>query len=155
MDEETRRIIKKCAIINTIPSQVRCLTHQMTGQNFITDQIANMCRKATEEKLLDGQDLLNPEKRSSSASRILKHLEMKKDASYIALLEDPGSQIFRVSKKKGKSTNKDVISIMKTLDSLDDKVSQVEVDENVETADLIREAMTLHDGKKCCRLLHG
>jgi hypothetical protein len=43
-----------------------------------------------------------------------------------------------VSKKKGKSTDKDIISIMKALDSLDSTVSQVEVDKNVETADLIR-----------------
>jgi hypothetical protein len=48
-----------------------------------------------------------------------------------------------VSKKKGKSTIKD---IMKALDSLDGTVSQVEVDENVEAADFIREAMTLNDG---------
>jgi hypothetical protein len=67
MDEETRRIIKKCAIVNTVPSQVRCLTHQMTGQNFTADQIATMCHKATEDKLLDGQYLLNPEKQLSSA----------------------------------------------------------------------------------------
>jgi hypothetical protein len=53
----------------------------------------------------------------------------------------------RVSKKKGKSTDKDIISIMKALDSLDGTFSQVEVDENVEEADLIREAMTLNDGK--------
>jgi hypothetical protein len=52
-----------------------------------------------------------------------------------------------LSKKKGKSTNKDIISIMKALDSLDGTVYQVEVDENVETAYLIREAMTLDDGK--------
>jgi hypothetical protein len=106
-----------------------------------------MCRKATEDKLLDGQDSLDPEKQSSSASRILNHLEMKKDASYIALLQDPDSQLFRESKKKGKSTNKDIISIMKALDSLDGMVSQVEVDKNVETADFIREAMTLDNGK--------
>jgi hypothetical protein len=104
MDEDTRRIIKKCAIVNTVPSQVRHLTHQMRGHNFTTDQIANMCHKATEDKLLDGQDLLNPEKWASSASRILNHLEMKKDASYIALLQDPGSKLFRVYKKKGKYT---------------------------------------------------
>jgi hypothetical protein len=36
---------------------------------------------------------------------------------------------------------------MKALDSLDGTVSQVEVDENVETADYIREAMTVDDGK--------
>jgi hypothetical protein len=64
------------------------------------------------------------------------------------LLQDPGSQLFRVSKKKGKSTDKDIISLMKALDSLDGTVSPVEVDEHcVETADLIREAMTLDDGK--------
>jgi hypothetical protein len=63
MDEETRRIIKNCAIVNTVQSLVRRLTHQMTGQNFTTAQMANMCRKATEGKLLDGQDLLNPQKR--------------------------------------------------------------------------------------------
>jgi hypothetical protein len=78
MYEETRIIIKKCAIVNTVQSQVRCLTRQMTGHNFTTDQISNMYRKATEDKLLDGQDLLDPEKQSSSASRILNHLEMKK-----------------------------------------------------------------------------
>jgi hypothetical protein len=60
MDEETRRIIKKSAIVNTVSSEVKRLTHQMTGQNYTTDQIANMCRKATEDELLDGQDLLNP-----------------------------------------------------------------------------------------------
>jgi hypothetical protein len=54
MDKEIRRIIKNCAIVNTVPSQVRHLTHQMTGQNFTTDQISNMCRKSTEDKLLDG-----------------------------------------------------------------------------------------------------
>jgi hypothetical protein len=70
--------LSNCAIVNTIPSQVRCLTHQMTGQNFTTDQIANIRLKATEDKLLDDQDLLNPEKQSSSASRILNHLVMKK-----------------------------------------------------------------------------
>jgi hypothetical protein len=63
------------------------------------------------------------------------------------LLQDPGSQLFRVSKKKGKSPDKDTISIIKAIDSLDGIVSHVEVDENVETADLIREAMTLDDGK--------
>jgi hypothetical protein len=148
MDEETKGIITNCTIVKTVPSQVRCLTHQMTGHNFTTDQISNMCRKATEDKLLDGQDLLDPEKQSSSVSRILNHLEMKKDASYIALLQDPGSQLFRVSKKKGKSSYKDIISIMKALDSLDGTVSHVEVDENDKTADLNREAMTLNDGKK-------
>jgi hypothetical protein len=71
----------------------------------------------------------------------------EKNASYIALLQDPGSQPVRVSKKKGKSTYKNIIYIMKALDSLDDTVSQVEVDENVEEPDLIREAMTLDDGK--------
>jgi hypothetical protein len=100
MDEETGRIIKTCAIVNTVPSQVRCLTYQMTGHNFTTDQISNMCRKATEDKMIDGQYLLNPEKQSSSASRISDHLEMKKDTSYIALLQDPGSKLFWVSKKK-------------------------------------------------------
>jgi hypothetical protein len=105
-------------------------------------------------KLRDGQDLLNPEKQFSSASRILNHLEMKKDASYIALLQDPSSQLFRVSQKKGKSTDKYIISIMKALDSLDGIVSQVEVDENVKTDYLIREVMTLDDEKNlviaCC-----
>jgi hypothetical protein len=76
MDEETRRIIKNSAIVNTVPSQVRRLTHQTTGQNYTTDQITKMCRKATEDKLLDGQDILNPDKQSSSASIILNHLEM-------------------------------------------------------------------------------
>jgi hypothetical protein len=52
-----------------------------------------------------------------------------------------------VSKKKGKSTDKDIISIMKALDSLDGTFSQVEVDNNVETTDLIREATTLDIGK--------
>jgi hypothetical protein len=141
------KLLKNCAIVNTVPSQVRRLTHKMTGQNFTTDQIDNMCRKATEDKLLDGQYLLNPEKHASSASRILNHLEMKKDASYIALSQDPGSQLFRVSKNKGNATDKDIISIMKALDSLDGTGSQVEVDENVERAYLIREAMTLDDGK--------
>jgi hypothetical protein len=86
MDEETMRIIKKCAKVNTVPSQVRCLTHQMTGQNFTTDQISNMYDKATEDKLLDDQDLLNPEKRSSSASRILNHLEMIKIHFFYSLV---------------------------------------------------------------------
>jgi hypothetical protein len=54
------------------------------------------------------------------------------------LLQDPGSQLFRVSKNKGKLTDKDIISIMKSLDSIDGTVSQVEVDENVETEDFIR-----------------
>jgi hypothetical protein len=58
----------------------------MTGQNFTAVQIVNMCRKATEDTTLDGQYLLNPEKQTSSASRILNHLEMKKDASCITLL---------------------------------------------------------------------
>jgi hypothetical protein len=62
-------------------------------------------------------------------------------------LQDPGSQLFRVSKKKGKSTDKYIISIMKALGSLDGTLSQVEVEENVETVDLIREAMILDDGK--------
>jgi hypothetical protein len=84
MDEDTRRIIKNCAIVNIVPSQVRRLTHQMTGQNFTTDKIYNMGRKATDNKLLDGQDLLNPEKQSSSAYITLNHLDMKKDASYTA-----------------------------------------------------------------------
>jgi hypothetical protein len=87
-------------------------------------------RKATEGKMVDFQDLLlNPEKQqSSSASRILNHLEMKKYASYIiSLLQDPGSKLFRVCKKKGKSSNKNVISIMKALDKLDSSVSIVEV----------------------------
>jgi hypothetical protein len=70
-DKETRIIINQCAIVNTVTSQVRRLTHQMTGQNFTTDQISNMCHKSTEDKMLDGQDLLNPEKQSSSASIIL------------------------------------------------------------------------------------
>jgi hypothetical protein len=96
MDEETRRIIKNCATVNIVPSQVRRLTHQMTGQNFTNDQLATMYRKATEDKLLDGQDLLHPEKQSSFASRILNHLEIKKDASFIALLQDPGSQILEL-----------------------------------------------------------
>jgi hypothetical protein len=61
-------------------------------------------------------------------------------------LQYPGSRLFRVSKKKEKSTDKDIISIMQTLDSLDGTVSQVEVDEHVETSDLIREAMRLDDG---------
>jgi hypothetical protein len=74
MDEETRRIINNCAIVNTVPSQVRRLTHHVTGQNFTTVKIANMCRKATEYKLLDGHDLLDPEKQSSSASRIMNHI---------------------------------------------------------------------------------
>jgi hypothetical protein len=72
------------------------------------------------------------------------------------LLQDPVSQLFRVSKKKGKSTDKDIVSIMKALASIDGTVSQVEVDENVETADLIREAMTLDDNFCCCCcVLHG
>jgi hypothetical protein len=70
-----------------------------------------MCHKATEDKMLDGQDLLNPEKQSSSASKILNYLAMKKCASYIALLQDPGSKLFRVTKKKGNSSNKNINSI--------------------------------------------
>jgi hypothetical protein len=97
MDEETRRIIINFTIVNTVPSPVRCLTHQMTGQNFTTDQIANMCHKDTEDNMLDVQDLLNSEKQTSSASRKLKYLAMNKDAYYIAILQDPGSNLFRAA----------------------------------------------------------
>jgi hypothetical protein len=62
------------------------------------------------------------------------------------LLQDPGSQLFRGSKKKGKATNKDII-YTKALDSLDGTVYQVEVDKNVETEDLIREAKAFNDRK--------
>jgi hypothetical protein len=71
----------------------------MTGQNFTTDQISNMCRKATKYNMLDGQDLRNPEKQPSSVSIILNYLAITKDVSYIALLQDPGSKLFGFSKK--------------------------------------------------------
>jgi hypothetical protein len=59
--------------------------------------------------MIDVQYLLNPEKQSSSVSRMLNHLEMKKDASYIALLQDPGSNLIRVAKKKVKYSDKRII----------------------------------------------
>jgi hypothetical protein len=78
----------------------------MTGHNFITDHIANMCHKVTEDNMLDGQDLLNPEKQSAAASIILNYLAMKKYASYIDLLQDPDSKLFRVSKRKENQVTK-------------------------------------------------
>jgi hypothetical protein len=78
---------------------------------------------------------------------------MKKGASYVTLLQDPDSKFFRVSKKKGKSSDKNIILIMKVLDKLDGTVSAVEVDENADYSDLIREAITLDDGKMLLLLL--
>jgi hypothetical protein len=72
---------------------------------------------------------------------------MKNYAFYIALLQDPGSKLFRVSKKKAKFSDTNIISIMKALDKLDGTVSAVEVDGNVDESDLVREATTLDDGK--------
>jgi hypothetical protein len=73
------------------------------------------------------------------------------------MLQDHGSKLFRVAKKKIKSSDKNIISIMKALNKLDGTVAaiEVEVDGSVDEADLIRLEMTPYEGKKCCCFLHG
>jgi hypothetical protein len=90
----------------------------MTGQNFTTDQLSKMCRKATENKLIDGHDLLNPEKQSYSSTKVLNYLEMKKYDSYIALLQDHGSHLFRVSKKKENLVTKILFQLLRPFTNL-------------------------------------
>jgi hypothetical protein len=151
MDAATRKLIQNCSKVSAIPSTAMRLAHLMTGEKYSDKQMEHIFERA--RGVVCGKDIIHPDK--TTASNLLEILDAMPNHSYLALIHDPKTELFRVKKTrlcrkkapKGTKRGAQHLTLLTKVNGEIPSTTHVPCTVNITDEDLVKSAMKLDDSE--------
>jgi hypothetical protein len=149
MEDATWKLIQNCSRVSATPIMAMRLACLMTGEKYSDKQMEHIFEQS--RGVVCGEEIIHPDK--TTDSNLLEVLDAMPNHSFLALVQDPNSELLRVKKKrvcskkppKGAKKGAHYLPLLTDVKGKKPSTKYVPCTVNMTDEDLVKSAMKLDD----------